>query len=80
MKLQCFALSAALLSMAANGLALSNQQEELSLSQTGQLFKTLSRYTSTYEYELPALGGLYAGRPLGPLQDLDAMLHPEKIN
>ena len=53
----------------------------MTLTQTGteELFEHLRRLTPTYEYELPALGPDYAGRPLGALMDLDAIINPEKI-
>ena len=36
-------------------------------------FEKVTRLTETHDYELPALGGLFAG-PLGVLPDLDAVL------
>ena len=86
MQLKCFATFVTLCSLADYGVGLSLKHEnealglELSQTKIEEMFSTLARNTRTYEYELPALGGLYAGRPLGPLVDFDAMLHPEKIN
>ena len=86
MKIKCFTLVAALAPILAEAITLPSESHlgehpELTLAQTSaeELFHNIKRLTPTYEYELPALGPDYAGRPLGALMDLDAILHPEKI-
>ena len=45
----------------------------IALKADSEQFEKVARLTSTHDYELPALGGLFAG-PLGVLPDLDAVL------
>ena len=83
MRIKCFA-AASVLALHAAGVNLEHRHKEdagemLTQTEVEEMFDNIKRLTSTYEYELPALGPIYAGRPLGALMDLKAIMNPELI-
>ena len=84
MRIKCFAV-ASVMALSTSGAHLHRHKgpdtvEMLVQTKVEELFSNIKRLTSTYEYELPMLGPMYAGKPLGALMDLDCLMHPSKIN
>ena len=65
----------------ANGVPLdTNMDAPGTLAQTeAGPFQKIAKLTANHDYELPALGGLFAG-PFGVLPDLDAILNRSRKN